>query len=30
MSKKCLDEAGFNRLPIWQDALVRYLQELNM
>lgn len=30
MSKKCLDEAGFNRLPAWQDALVRYLQELNM
>lgn len=30
MSKKCLDEAGFNRLPAWQDALSRYLQELNM
>lgn len=30
MSKKCLDKAGFNRLPTWQDALVRYLQELNM
>lgn len=30
MSKICLDEAGFNRLPIWQDALSRYLQELNM
>lgn len=30
MSKKCLDEAGFNRLPAWQDALLRYLQELNM
>lgn len=30
MSKKCLDEAGFNRLSIWQDALLRYLQELNM
>lgn len=29
MSKKCLDEAGFNRLPIWQDALLRYLQEIN-
>lgn len=29
MSKKCLDKAGFNRLPIWQDALSRYLQELN-
>lgn len=30
MSKKCLDEVGFNRLPTWQDALSRYLQELNM
>ena len=30
MNKKCLDEAGFNRLPTWQDALSRYLQELNM
>lgn len=30
MSKICLDEAGFNRLPAWQDALSRYLQELNM
>lgn len=30
MSKKCLDEAGFNRLPIWQDALSRYLQEINI
>lgn len=30
MSKKCLDKAGFNRLPTWQDALSRYLQELNM
>ena len=30
MSKKCLDEIGFNRLPIWKDALSRYLQELNM
>lgn len=29
MSKKCLDKAGFNRLPAWQDALSRYLQELN-
>lgn len=30
MSKKCLDEVGFNRLPAWQEALSRYLQELNM
>lgn len=30
MSKKCLDEAGFNRLPAWKDASLRYLQELNM
>ena len=25
LSKKSLDEAGFNRLPTWQDALKRYL-----
>ena len=25
MSKKSLDDAGFNRLPTWQDALERYL-----
>lgn len=25
MSKKYLDEVGFNRLPIWQEALSRYL-----
>ena len=30
MSKKCLDEAGLNRLPAWQDALSRYLQEINI
>ena len=28
MSKKSLDEKGFNRLPTWQDALARYLEEL--
>jgi len=28
LSKACLDAAGFNRLPPWQDALARYLQEL--
>ncbi|HAO68485.1 MAG TPA: dTDP-4-dehydrorhamnose reductase, partial [Ruminococcaceae bacterium] len=28
MSKKSLDEAGFARLPSWQDALARYLKEI--
>ena len=28
LSKKSLDEAGFERLPTWQDALKRYLIEL--
>ena len=28
LSKKSLDEAGFNRLPPWQDALQRFLTEL--
>lgn len=28
MSKKCLDAAGFRRLPDWKDALGRYLVEL--
>ena len=28
LSKKSLDEAGFQRLPDWQDALKRYLVEL--
>lgn len=28
LSKKSLDEAGFNRLPSWQDAVTRYLAEL--
>ena len=29
LSKKCLDEAGFARLPGWQDAVRRYLQEIH-
>lgn len=29
MSKKKLEEAGFSRLPTWQDALSRYLKELS-
>lgn len=28
MSKKSLDEAGFKRLPTWQDAVDRYIKEL--
>lgn len=28
MSKKSLDDAGFDRLPEWKDALSRYLKEL--
>ncbi len=28
LSKKSLDAAGFQRLPLWQDALVRYLKEI--
>lgn len=28
LSKKSLDEAGFARLPNWDDALLRYLKEL--
>ena len=28
LSKTSLDEAGFNRLPTWQDALKRYIKEL--
>ena len=27
LSKRNLDEAGFSRLPAWQDALARYLAE---
>ena len=30
MSKKSLDDAGFERLPTWQDAVKRYLAELNL
>jgi dTDP-4-dehydrorhamnose reductase len=29
MEKKKLDEHGFERLPSWQDALSRYLKEIN-
>jgi len=28
MSKESLDKAGFKRLPVWKDALNRYLKEL--
>lgn len=28
MSKESLDEAGFERLPAWQDAVKRYIKEL--
>ncbi|MBQ8784267.1 MAG: dTDP-4-dehydrorhamnose reductase [Clostridia bacterium] len=28
LSKKCLDAAGFDRLPSWQDALSRFIKEL--
>lgn len=28
LSRRNLDEAGFHRLPTWQDALQRYLEEL--
>ncbi|MSS64915.1 dTDP-4-dehydrorhamnose reductase [Velocimicrobium porci] len=27
LSKSCLEQAGFKRLPKWQDALWRYLEE---
>lgn len=30
LSKKSLDEAGFNRLPTWQDALKRYLKSMDL
>lgn len=30
MSKRSLDEAGFKRLPDWQDALRRYLEEIEV
>lgn len=29
LSKDCLDKAGFKRLPDWQDALKRYLSEID-
>ena len=29
LSKKSLDDAGFKRLPTWQDAVKRYLAEIN-
>ena len=28
LSKKSLDNAGFSRLPDWNDALIRYLEEI--
>ncbi len=28
LSKKCLDDAGFERLPEWQNALERFLKEI--
>ena len=28
LSKDSLDKAGFNRLPEWKDALLRYSEEL--
>lgn len=30
LSKKCLDDAGFKRLPTWQNALERYMKELDL
>jgi dTDP-4-dehydrorhamnose reductase len=30
LSKDCLDRAGFSRLPSWQNALERYLKEINI
>lgn len=30
LSKKSLDQAGFQRLPKWQDALSRFLHELHV
>ena len=29
MSKEKLIKEGFNKLPSWQDALIRYMQELD-
>ncbi len=28
LSKKCLDDAGFSRLPSWENALQRFFEEL--
>lgn len=28
LSKQCLEDAGFHRLPAWQDALARYIEVL--
>ncbi len=28
LSKRSLDDAGFRRLPTWQDALARYMREM--
>lgn len=28
LSKKCLEECGFGKMPTWQDALDRYLKEI--
>lgn len=28
LNKRCLENAGFCRLPIWQDALARYIETL--
>ena len=28
LSKKCLDDAGFDRLPSWQNALERFFKEM--
>ena len=30
MSKKSLNEAGFNSLPVWQDAVAKYLKEMGI
>ncbi|MBQ8574684.1 MAG: dTDP-4-dehydrorhamnose reductase [Clostridia bacterium] len=30
LSKDCLDRAGIDRLPTWQDALERYIKELGL
>ena len=30
MSKKSLDDAGFKRLPTWQDALNRFMKEMKV